>query len=139
VKRAVIDASVAVKLIADEMHSDRATWLYETTELVAPSLLHAEVASALTRKITRGDLSAAEATTKMDEVVHSGIRTVPDEHVAVSAVALSAELGHSVYDCFYLALAIAESIPLVTADRTLVNAASAAGYADGVLWIEDVA
>ncbi len=36
--------------------------------------------------------------------------------LAASAVRLAVDLDHPVYDCFYLALAIQEQYPVVTAD-----------------------
>jgi predicted nucleic acid-binding protein len=37
--------------------------------------------------------------------------------LATSAGRLATDLGHPVYDCFYLALAVQEQLPVVTADR----------------------
>jgi predicted nucleic acid-binding protein len=37
--------------------------------------------------------------------------------LAASAVRLAIDLGHPAYDCFYLALAVQEQYPLITADR----------------------
>ncbi len=36
--------------------------------------------------------------------------------LAASSARLASDLGHPVYDCFYLALAIHENYPVVTAD-----------------------
>ena len=46
----------------------------------------------------------------------------PLRPLASSAAALARALDHPVYDCFYLALAEAENVPLVTADRRLMAA-----------------
>lgn len=138
-KHAVVDASVAVKWVVDETHREAAMRWFATRRLTAPALLHAEVASALSKKVTLGELDADEAARKMREIVSAGVETVPDELLAVEAVRLSASLGHPVYDCFYLALAIAESAPVITADRALLDAARAGGLDECVVWIEDVA
>jgi len=47
-------------------------------------------------------------------------------------MALSLDLPHPVYDCFYLATAITHGAPLLTADRALHAAAVDAGYAAAV-------
>ena len=136
--QAVVDASVAVKWVVEERLSAHAHRLYQTHELIAPSLLHAEVASALAKGVARGDLEPDVAARKMRRVVRSGIEVVPDEYLCVAAVQLAAELDHSVYDCFYLALAVARDVPLITADRRLVAVAQAAGHAARVVPLEDV-
>ena len=136
-KRVVVDASVAVKWVVEEPHTPEALRVYGTFQLTAPALIHAEVASALTKKVSRGQLEGEEAARKMREIVRAGVDTVPDEHLSVMAVRLSSSLNHPVYDCFYLALAQAEEIPVVTADRALVSTARDAGLGASVLWIED--
>lgn len=45
---------------------------------------------------------------------------------------LALDLGHSVYDCLYLAAAIAHEAPLLTADRALYAKALDAGYGASV-------
>ena len=41
-----------------------------------------------------------------------------------------------VYDCIYLALAIGEAVPLVTADKKFSNAANRAGFGEQVQLLE---
>ena len=59
--RAVIDASVAVKLLVDEDGADQAMIVYRTFELLAPELLLAECANIIWKKTRRGELTAPEA------------------------------------------------------------------------------
>jgi predicted nucleic acid-binding protein len=138
VRRAVVDASVAVKWVVEEPYTAEALRALETYEMVAPCLIHSEVASALSKKALRGELEPDEAIAKMDEIAHADVGTVSDEHLAVAAVRLAQLLQHPVYDCFYLALAQAESVPVITADVGLMTAARNAGLEDGVVWIGDV-
>jgi predicted nucleic acid-binding protein len=49
---------------------------------------------------------------------------VASSDLATSALQLATNLDHSVYDCLYLALALAIEAPLVTADRQLARVAS---------------
>jgi predicted nucleic acid-binding protein len=48
---------------------------------------------------------------------------VPTELLLPQAMQLSRSLDHSVYDCCYLALAMRENAPLITADRRLIEVA----------------
>ena len=50
---------------------------------------------------------------------------IPIEELRVRALALAIELRHPMYDCFYLALAEREHCTLITADRSLADAAKA--------------
>ena len=52
------------------------------------------------------------------------IRLVPMSNLIRPALALAIRIDQTVYDCLYLALAIDESCPLVTADIRFANAAS---------------
>lgn len=136
--KAVVDACVAVKWVLDEPYADAARHLAATRALLAPALLHAEVANALSRRARRGEITPDEAVAMMHDIAFSLVDPVPDDFLAPAAVELSCALDHPVYDCFYLALAIAEDTQVVTADRTLMVAAQAGGLGDRVLWIEDV-
>ena len=66
----------------------------------------------------RGDLEDDE----FEEAVQT-LRTAPVLVPATllqlvpAASRLAADLGHPIYDCFYLALAIQEKAPLITADQ----------------------
>ena len=53
------------------------------------------------------------------------------------AYALANELGHSVYDCLYLALAEQEAATLVTADRKFYERVKAGTYANLIAWVEE--
>ncbi|TLM69044.1 MAG: type II toxin-antitoxin system VapC family toxin [Actinobacteria bacterium] len=133
----VVDASVAVKWVCDEEHSARAAGILGAHDLTAPGLLYSEVASALARRAAAGDFDTDAALRKMRMIVRAGVTTVPDELLACGAISLSGVLRHPVYDCFYLALAIAEETRVVTADRALIAAAEAGGYGECVVWVED--
>lgn len=138
-RRAVVDASVAAKWALAEPLADVALRVRSDYELVAPSLLHAEVASALTKGVARGVLTQEEAARKMRHITRTGVEIVPDVHLCTGAVQLASTLGHSVYDCFYLHLASARHLPLITADRKLAEAARSLGGAVEVIPLEDVA
>ena len=51
----------------------------------------------------------------------------PVEDLAAQALRIAIERDHPVYDCCYVALAMRDSVPLVTADRRLAALAEQAG------------
>ena len=74
-------------------------------ELIAPSLVYAEIGSAIVRAVLRGDVSAAEARSQLQIAVAHYRRSIPLEQLAGRAIELASRLRHPIYDCFYLALA----------------------------------
>ena len=61
---------------------------------------------------------------------------VVDASVAVN---LAIDLGHPTYDCFYLALAVQEHCPVVTADRRFHGAVRQHPYlADRIVHVESL-
>jgi predicted nucleic acid-binding protein len=60
--------------------------------------------------------------------------------LAASASRLAVDLDHPVYDCFYLALAVQEQAPVVTADRRFYNVVRAQPYlSDRIVHVRDLA
>jgi len=120
----VVDASVAVKWVLDEPATDRAVLLRAgDAELIAPSLVRAEIAGALWRAALRGDITAPDAARALHVAVSHYSRIIALAELADTALELAIELRHPIYDCFYLALARRERCALVTADRRLPIAA----------------
>lgn len=97
-------------LVLDEPHTETVTnlmdrWVAEGTELHAPLLAQYEVASALTRKRARGELSREETDEALAIIDALGVTwdSNPDNASTVEiAVGLQ---RHSAYDAAYLALA----------------------------------
>ena len=114
----VIDASVVVKWLVDEEHSDKAVRLLDTAlPLVAPELVFAEAANALWALCRRGDISRADFAEAVDVLKGAPIALPASmRQLAASAGRLAIDLDHPVYDCFYLALAVQEQYPVITAD-----------------------
>lgn len=115
----VVDASIVVKWFVEEKWSDEASSLLESgATLIAPELLFAEVSNALWAMRRRGDIDSADLADAID-----ALRAVPVaipfsmRQLAAAAARLAVDLDHPVYDCFYLALAVQEQYPVITADR----------------------
>jgi predicted nucleic acid-binding protein len=127
----VVDASVALKWIFDESESATAIALRDE-DLLAPSLWLAEAANAVWRRARLGDITAEEAVAYFSELANAPVVLVAMEPHLQRALSLAVEIGHSIYDCVYLALALHHETHVVTADRRFVAAADRAGLADRV-------
>ncbi|MDE0060553.1 MAG: type II toxin-antitoxin system VapC family toxin [Defluviicoccus sp.] len=114
----VVDASVVVKWLVDEVHSTEAAELLNGgSTFVAPALVFAEAANALWAMHRRGHVGVDDLT----EAVET-LRTAPISlpvsmlQLTPASARLADDLDHPVYDCFYLALAVQTQYPVVTAD-----------------------
>ncbi len=124
----VVDASVALKWFVPEPgHEAAIALLQRNDDLLAPDWLLVEVANALWKQWRRNAINGEQ----IDEIlamlplllVFTDARSL-----APRASAIARSLDHPVYDCLYLAVAEANSAPLVTDDRTLLTKAAAAGF-----------
>ena len=118
---AIVDASVAVKWVVNESGSDRARLLSQT-RLEAPDLLLIECAKILWKKVRTRDLRREEASTRLELLLRAPVSLAESRRLLDSALGLSLDLHHPIYDCVYIALALRRDIPLVTADERLVAA-----------------
>lgn len=116
----VVDASVVLKWIVQEPDSGAALKYLAASDLEAPSIWLAETANALWRYVTLGQLRRDEAESRLAALRIAPITTIPLEQDVEGALALANALGHPVYDCLYLALAIRKSGKVVTADKRLL-------------------
>lgn len=129
----VVDASVAVKWLIDEPLSDQAAQLLEKDiPLAAPELLYAEAANALWAIARRGDIAASDVRDALDLLADAPL-TVPTsmKQLMAAAARLATDLDHPVYDCIYLALAIQEQRPVITADHRFYEAVQGHPYLSG--------
>ena len=122
ISAAVVDASVAIKWVVEELHSEQARSL-SSSRLEAPDLWPVECANILWKKVQFGDLTAAEARAGLELLLQAPVSISDSRALLPAALNLSFDLKHPVYDCLYLALALHLGIPFVTADRKLVHVA----------------
>jgi predicted nucleic acid-binding protein len=126
VRTCVIDSSVVAKWFLPEEHSDEARALLTSgVELIASDLMPIEVASVAWKRVQRGELSAEEATALVHDLTTLPVRIEPSDNLIESALELALATKRTVYDCLYVALAIAHDCEFVTADERLVNALAA--------------
>lgn len=112
----VIDASIAVKWVVEEEGTPQALALRQQTKLIAPELLVAECANILWKKAARGELSKEEAILAAKLLQSAEVELLPMRSLFETATNLAIELDHPAYDCIYLALAVENDCPFVTAD-----------------------
>lgn len=117
----VVDSSVIVDLLIDRGPQGEAVAArLAGCSLVAPELLHYEVANVLRRMRLSGLLSHAEAS-----LAFAGLQSLPlDSWPFEIAAGRVWELGDTVssYDASFVALAETLQIPLVTVDARLARA-----------------
>jgi predicted nucleic acid-binding protein len=118
---AIVDASIAVKWLVEEIDSQAAQRLLDSDErLVAPDFVLVETANVLWKKTQRRELKAEQAVAGIQALPGYFEQLMPSAPLLPRALAIAIEVGHPVYDCLYLACAEALEVRLVTADGRLV-------------------
>ena len=124
----VIDASLLVKLLVIEQFSAQAVrlanyWTAMGIRLAVPDFIHAEVISALYKKISAGIISINLAMELMTEFYQMDITIYPASLFHQRAMELALALGQRMpYDSHYLALAESLNCDFWTADRPFYRA-----------------
>jgi predicted nucleic acid-binding protein len=109
---------VAIKWVVEEDDSDRARSLAKSA-LQAPDLLLTECANILWKKTVFADLTPGQAVARRQLLLTAPVTFTPAGELLDTALRLALDLKHPVYDCVFLALALRERIPLITADAKL--------------------
>ncbi len=136
----VVDASVVVKWLVDEVHSEEAAALLSGgTTVIAPALVFAEAANALWAVRRRGDISTDDLVDAVDALRAAPVAIpVPMPQLTAAATRLAIDLDHPIYDCFYLALAVQTQYPVVTADTRFRDKVRAHPYlSDRIEYVAD--
>jgi predicted nucleic acid-binding protein len=137
--RCVVDASVVVKcLVAEELSAEARRLVAPNNILLAPALLPVEVANVLATKVRRGLLLPGD----LDIILEGFPSEIPiwisdSTPLLRPAIGLAISFSRSVYDSLYIALALREDCPLVTADRRLFNAMQPT-FPESLMWVGDL-
>jgi predicted nucleic acid-binding protein len=129
ISQTVIDASFLLKLFFSEEQSDKAyelwsSWIEDSIEVVAPTLIIFECASVIRNKVHRKLLNEAAATEIIERIKRLDMTLVYTEEILEGAWDIGRLLKMpALYDCFYLSLAQFFKSPLWTADRKLYQTA----------------
>lgn len=126
----MVDASVAAKWLlpaAGEDLCDQANHLLDRyvgleLQLLAPDLLGPELGNVLWKAVRRNRISTAKAEHSLRRFADLSIAVVPSADLLFQSLQISLSCDRSFYDCLYVALALATSTELITADERLVNA-----------------
>jgi predicted nucleic acid-binding protein len=139
VSRFVVDASVAVKWFLSEVHADAALPLLTGGHaLLVPDLLFPEVANILWKRIGRGEMTDAQAAAILQTLGSLPLQVSASWPLALLALEIACGTRRTVYDSLYLALAVRENCPMVTADRKLYDMIRIGPLSPHIVWVEDV-
>ena len=130
ISQTTIDASFLLKLFLPEERSDKAhamwsSWIEDSVEVVAPTLIMFEAASVIRNKLHRKLINETDASEIIERMRRIEMTLVYTDELLESAWKIALRLKVPVlYDCFYLALAQLLNAPLWTADEKLYRTAS---------------
>ena len=117
----VIDASIAIKWVVEEVGTPQALALRQKARLIAPELLVAECANILWKKVLRDELAEEEALLAARLLQAADIELLPTRSLLEAATRMAIALDHPAYDCLYLALAVESDCQFVTADERFLR------------------
>jgi predicted nucleic acid-binding protein len=138
----VVDAGVAIKWYVPEIHEREARRLLDPAHtLHVPDLFWPEFGSIVWKKarlLKIPEISADEGRDIIDLVLSVPMAVHPVKPILQSAYQLAIGVSRAtVYDCCYLALAIALGCRLVTADRSFHQALVNGPHAAHLRWVAD--
>lgn len=117
----IADANlIAYSTIPGPFTADADRVLAADGDWVAPPLWRSELLNILRLSIRRSVITFAEAESAFTEAEFLVRTAGPPDHSQVLGLAVTS--GCTSYDCEYVALARAERVPLVTADRKVLAA-----------------
>ena len=120
----VVDANIVLAWSLERPYSRVALELRGSGHrLIAPDLVVAEAGSALSWYVKNAVLTLEQAHDALSTIT-TFVPLVSAAELRREALRLSVETGHPIYDCFYPALALLVSRPLVSADAKLLALAN---------------
>lgn len=140
--RAVVDASVAVKLFVPEALSSEADAVFtrfaqeNSAELVVPDLFFIECANVFWKWVRRTAYSAKAAQEHLRDLTGLGLTAIPTQILADAALDIALKYRVTAYDACYLAAAAQLTFPLITADEKLAKQLAKGPY--DVQWLGDL-
>lgn len=125
--RAVVDASVAVKVFVPEVHSAEARELLarftqeDDAELVVPDLFFVECANVFWKWVQRSGYPSRDVQEHLRDLTGLGFTVLPIQFLAEDALEIALKHKVTAYDACYIAAAAKLGLPLITADEKLVK------------------
>jgi predicted nucleic acid-binding protein len=134
----VVDASVAIKWLLPEAYSDECLSLLARNEqILVPDFLFTQVGNGLAKRVKTGDLKPGWTEHAMATLLRLPLVRVPLDELAVDAIGLASHGKRPFSDAVYLALAVRESVPLITADWRWYALVSNGPLKDYVKFVRD--
>ena len=135
----VVDASVAIKwFLAEDHTADAESLISSDFDIHAPELAISEFGNIVWKKLRYGDVQTGEGAAIVDAFFKVGINFHSNGPLLSAAVEIAVESGQTVYDCTYLALAIALDCPVITADRKFFLGLRNTRFRNQIVWIENI-
>ena len=140
--RAVVDASVAVKIFVPEVLSAQAQEIFgrfaseNGAELIVPDFFFIECANVFWKWVQRSAYPPKNAREHLRDLTGLGLTTIPAQLVADDALEIAVEHRITAYDACYIAAAAQLKLPLITADEKLARQVAKGSYE--VQWLGDV-
>jgi len=135
----VVDASVAAKWFTKEEHSEKAVALLESGHsLHVPDYFHLEMDSIIVKWIRRTLISREEGNAIRTALERLPLLAHPVGSFRKPAFDLAAGTRVSIYDCVYLALAIALKSRMITSDHRLLSSLKGTGMEDYAVGLTDL-
>ena len=140
--RAVVDASVAVKIFVPEALSAEAQEIFARfasengAELIVPDLFFIECANVFWKWVQRSAYPAKAAQEHLHDLTGLGLTAIPTQVLADDALEIALKHRVTAYDACYIAAASQLRLPLITADEKLVGQIAMGSY--DVKWLGDM-
>lgn len=124
----VVDASVALKWVVDEVDSEQAHALLTDlaagrASLIAPEHLIGEVGNGLRKRVAQRVLTVEDALAALEAVPALGIEFIGDAERWFRCLRAAMDWQVTTYDALYVLLALDLGVELVTADARLTQRA----------------
>ena len=117
----VIDTSVIIAVITNEVHKKILVEITKNTELIAPPSLHWEVGNAFSAMFRRGRITLEQAKSALNEY-----RKIPIKLHTIeldSALEMSKKYDLYAYDVYFLLCAKNLRSPLLSLDKKMIDIA----------------
>jgi predicted nucleic acid-binding protein len=129
ISQVAIDASFLLKLFLAEDSSDQVehqwrSWVEDSIEVIAPTLIVFEASSVLRNKVFRGILDEVDASEMMEKIRNLELSLIYAKEFMEVAWEIGKTLkAPNLYDSYYLAVAKFFGVPFWTADEKLYKSA----------------
>lgn len=121
----VVDASVLIAVIANEVEKERLVAMTREAELIAPLSVHWEIGNAFSFLLKRRRVNLEQALQAINMYLEIPVRYVEVE--LTSSLELANALDIYAYDAYLLRCAEKYRLPLLTLDKRLTQAAKDKG------------